>query len=51
MLVIGGIMYLMAAGNEDQIDRGKKIVKYSIIGILIALASLVLVKQVAGFFS
>jgi len=51
MLVIGGIMYLTAAGNEDQIDRGKKIVKYSIIGILIALASLVLVKQVAGFFS
>ena len=51
MLVIGGIIYLTAAGNEDQIDRGKKIVKYSIIGILIALASLVLVKQVAGFFS
>ncbi len=51
MLVIGGIMYLTAAGNEDQLDRGKKIVKYSIIGIFIALASLVLVRQVAAFFS
>jgi hypothetical protein len=51
MLIIGGIMYLTAAGNEDQIDRGKKIVKYSLIGITIALAALVLVRQVAGFFS
>lgn len=50
MLVIGGIMYLTAAGNEDQIDKGKKIVKYSLIGITIALAALVLVKQVAKFF-
>ncbi len=50
MLVIGGFLYLTAAGNEDQIDRGKKIVKYSVIGILIALAAMVIVKQVAGFF-
>ncbi|TXH06508.1 MAG: hypothetical protein E6R05_01550 [Candidatus Moraniibacteriota bacterium] len=50
MLVIGGIMYLTAAGNEDQIDRGKKIVKYSLIGITIALAALVLVRQLAAFF-
>ena len=48
MLVIGGIMYLTAAGNEDTLDKGKRIVKYSLIGITIALASLVLVKAVAG---
>ena len=51
MLIIGGIMYLTAAGNEDSIDKGKKIVKYSLIGITIALASLVLVKAVAGLLS
>lgn len=45
MLVIGGIMYLTAAGDEDRIDRGKKLVKYSLIGITLALASLVLVRQ------
>lgn len=49
-LVIGGMMYLTAAGNEDRIDSGKKIVKYSIIGIFIALASLVLIRQIANFF-
>lgn len=50
MLVVGGIMYLTAAGDEDRIDTGKKIVKYSVIGILVALASLVIVSQVATFF-
>jgi len=51
MLVVGAFMYLTAAGDEDRIDTGKKIVKYSIIGIAIALAALVLVRQVASFFA
>lgn len=49
MLVVGAFMYLTAAGDEDRIDTGKKIVKYSIIGITIALAALVLVRQIAAF--
>ncbi len=49
MLVIGAFMYLTAAGDEDRIDTGKKIAKYSIIGITIALASIVLVRQIANF--
>ena len=51
MLVVGGIMYLTAAGNEDQIDTGKKIVKWSIVGIAVALASLVIVSQIAALFA
>ncbi len=50
MLVVGAFMYLTAAGEEDRIDTGKSIVKYSIIGIAVALAALVLVRQVASFF-
>lgn len=50
MLVVGAFMYLTAAGDESRIDTGKKIVKYSVIGIVIALAALVLVRQVASFF-
>lgn len=49
MLVAGAFMYLTAAGDEDRIDTGKKIVKYSIIGITIALGALVMVRQVANF--
>jgi len=51
MLVVGGMMYLTAAGDEGRIETGKKIVTYSIIGILVALASLVLVTQIASFFT
>ncbi len=51
MSVIGGIMYMTAAGDEDRIATGKKIVTYSIIGILISLAALVIVSQIGAFFS
>lgn len=51
MLIIGGVMYLTSAGDEDRVKTGKKIVTYSIIGIAIALASLVIVKQVASLLS
>ena len=51
MLVVGGIMYLSSAGDEDRIDTGKKIVKYSLIGIFLSLASLVIVTQLVAFFS
>jgi hypothetical protein len=51
MLVSGGIMYLTAAGSEDQIDKGKKLVKAAIIGIAIALGALVMTKQIALFFT
>jgi hypothetical protein len=48
MLIVGGIMYLTSAGDEDRAKTGKKIVTYSIIGITIALASLVIVRQIAN---
>lgn len=51
MLVYGGIKYLTAAGNEDSIEKGKKLIKWAVIGIAIALAALVIVRQVAKFFS
>ena len=51
MLVIGGIMYLTSAGDEDRIDKGKKIFTYSLIGIIVAMSSLVVVKQIAKFFA
>lgn len=50
MLVWGGIMYLTSAGDEKRADTAKSIVKWAIIGIAVALASLVLVTQVAKFF-
>jgi hypothetical protein len=50
MLVIGAMIYLTSAGDDDRINKGKEIFKYSLIGILIAMASMVLVRQIAAFF-
>ncbi len=50
MLVLGASMYLTSAGDEDRIDKGKDIVKYSLIGVALAMGSMVLVKQIAQFF-
>ncbi len=47
MLLIGGIMYMTSAGDDNRIEAGKKIFKYSVIGIVLALASLVIVQQIA----
>lgn len=46
-LVVGGVMYLTAYGDEKKIDTGKNVVKYAIIGIVVALASLVIVRQIS----
>lgn len=50
-LVIGGGMYLTAYGDEKRIDTGKKIVTYSIIGIIVALSAVVIVEQVNSLIS
>ncbi len=47
-LVIGGGMYLTAYGNEKRIDTGKKTITYAILGIVVTLAALVIVRQVAN---
>jgi hypothetical protein len=51
MLVLGGSMYLTSAGDDKKIDTAKAITKWAIIGIAIALGSLVIVRQIAGFFA
>lgn len=47
MMVVAGIMYLTSAGSESQIDTAKATTKWSIIGIIVALAAIIIVKQIA----
>ncbi len=42
-LIIGGIYYITAAGDEEQIGKAKKIVTYAIIGLIFILVSYTLV--------
>jgi hypothetical protein len=46
--VIAGIIYLTAAGDESQIERGKHTMIYSIIGVIVALLGVIIIKAVQG---
>lgn len=50
MLVYGAGMYLTSAGDSGQVETGKKIFKYALMGVFLAMASLVLVTQIAKLF-
>jgi hypothetical protein len=44
--VIAGILYLTAAGDEDQIGKAKNAMMYSIIGVIVALLGFVIIQAV-----
>jgi hypothetical protein len=46
-LVVGGMMYMTSFGDTKKVETGKLIVKNSIIGIIVALSSLVIVNEIA----
>ncbi len=50
-LVVGAIMFLGATGDMNRIGVAKKIIQYALLGIVVALASLVVVRQIAEFFA
>lgn len=43
-LIIGGVYYITSAGDEKQAQEGKKIINYTLIGLVIILISYSLVK-------
>ncbi|PIW94204.1 MAG: hypothetical protein COZ86_02245 [Candidatus Moranbacteria bacterium CG_4_8_14_3_um_filter_41_13] len=46
--VISGILYLTAAGDEDQVEKAKSVMMYSIIGLVVALIGLIVVNALSG---
>lgn len=51
MLVIGGVMYFGAAADEENVKAAKKTIRYAIMGIALALASMVIVRQIASLLT
>lgn len=49
--VISGILYLTAAGDEDQQKKAKRAMFYSIIGVVVGLVGLVIIQQVDAFLN
>ncbi len=50
MLVVGGIMYITSAGDSTKADTAKNIIQYAIIGLIVALLSLLIVTEVIRIF-
>lgn len=50
MLVVGGLMYMTSAGDSTRVDTARKIIQYSIIGLIVSLLALIIVTQVIGVF-
>ncbi len=48
MLVVGGIMYMTSGGDDTRTDTAKNTIKYAIIGLIVALVSLVVVVQISN---
>lgn len=49
--VIAGILYLTAAGREDQIKSAKSAMMYSIVGVIVALVGYVIVQAVDAWLN
>lgn len=49
--VIAGIIYLTAAGDQEQIDKGKKAMVYAIVGVIVALAGVVIIQAVKAMLN
>jgi hypothetical protein len=49
-LAVSGILYMSASGDEQRAGMAKKAAIFSMTGIAVILASLVLVTQIANFF-
>jgi small-conductance mechanosensitive channel len=49
--IISGIQYFMATGNPDMAKKAKANMIYSIIGVVVALSSLVIIYAVEGFLN
>ena len=46
IIIYGGFTWMTAAGNEERISKAKKILTYSIIGLVVILTSWILVAYV-----
>lgn len=51
MMVWGGFQWLTSAGNPEKVKKGTQTMIWSVIGLIIALASYLLVKTVLGFIA
>lgn len=50
MIIVGGIRYVISAGDASQIKAARETILYAIVGLVLALSSYAIVYFVLGFF-
>jgi hypothetical protein len=50
LVVYGGILIMSAAGNQSQVDKGKKIITWAIIGALVIGSAYFITATIFGIF-
>jgi len=50
MLVVSGLSYMGSAGADDKAKAAKKMATYAVVGIALALAALIIIRQITKFF-
>jgi cytochrome bd-type quinol oxidase subunit 2 len=48
MIIYGGFLYVTAAGNQEKLEKAKKIIMYAVVGIVVILLSFAIVNTVLG---
>jgi flagellar basal body-associated protein FliL len=48
MFIVSGIQYITSVGNEEDATRAKNNMTYAIVGLVVALAGLIIVNAIAG---
>lgn len=48
MVIYGGFLYVSSGGNEESVNKAKKILLYAVIGIVVIIVSFALVNTILG---
>lgn len=48
MVIYGGVTYVTAAGKDESLQNAKKIIMYSLVGIIVILLSFAIVNTILG---
>lgn len=48
MIVVSGVMYITSGGDQNRVDTAKRMLTYSIVGLVVALLAFTIVSTISG---
>ncbi len=50
-MLISGVMYFFAAGNENMIEKAKKSFQWGIVGMIVGITGLIIIRFISGILN